>query len=192
MTRLSSVFLALFASGLAVAPASARDETIERVRLASGLEIVIGQRQVEPRKELVAAIAAWVGAKLDRPVPAELPRVVLVPPTRIAALRFRQEASDRVEQDGPSNIVSIYDMRERVIYLPESWSGATAADLSVLVHELVHHFQTASIEKFDCPAQREAAAFELQEKWLRLFGSTLEAEFQVDPFSLLVRTSCGM
>jgi hypothetical protein len=125
-------------------------------------------------------------------VPAELPRVLLVPSTRIAALRFKQEASDRVEQEGPSNIVSIYDMRERIIYLPESWRGATAADLSVLVHELVHHFQTANREKFDCPAQREVAAFELQDKWLRLFGSTLEAEFQVDPFSLLVRTSCGM
>jgi hypothetical protein len=192
MTRHSSVILALLATGLAIAPASARDETIERVRLASGLEIVIGERQIEPRRELVAAIAAWVGAKLDRPVPAVLPRVLLVPATRIAALRFRQDASDRVAQEGPSNIVSIYDTRERIVYLPESWSGATAADLSVLVHELVHHFQIANAEKFDCPAQREAAAFELQEKWLRLFGSTLEAEFQVDPFSLLVRTSCGM
>jgi hypothetical protein len=100
--------------------------------------------------------------------------------------------SDRVAQDGPSNIVSIYDSSERIIYLPESWSGATPADLSVLVHELVHHFQTAYRTTFECDAQREAAAFEMQEKWLRLFGTTLEAEFQVDPFSLLVRTSCGL
>lgn len=192
MMRRCSVFLAFLVWGLAIAPAAARDETVERVRLATGFEVVIGQRQIEPRRELIAAISAWVGAKLGRPVPAELPRVLLVPSTRIAALRFRQDASDRVAQDGLSDIVSIYDLREGIIYLPESWSGATAADLSVLVHELVHHFQAANREKFECPAQRESAAFEVQEKWLRLFGTTLEAEFQVDPFSLLVRTSCGM
>jgi hypothetical protein len=192
MVRHSSVALVLFVTGWAIMPAAARDETVERLRIASGFEIVIGQQQIEPRRELLAAIAVWVGAKLGQPVPAELPRVLLAPPARIAALRFRQNISDRVAQDGPSDIVSIYDTDERIIYLPESWSGATPAELSVLVHELVHHFQAVYRTKFECDAQREAAAFELQEKWLRLFATTLEAEFQVDPFSLLVRTSCGL
>ena len=170
----------------------ARDETIERVRLGSGFEIVIGQKQIEPGTRLQDALAIWVGAKLGLPVPDTLPRVAFAPVGRMATLRFKQSASELIRQQDPSNIVSVYDSNEQVIYLPDSWSGATAADLSVLVHELVHHFQELHRTRFECDAQREAKAFELQENWLRIFGTSLEEEFQLDPFTLLIRTSCGM
>jgi len=172
--------------------AQARDETIERLRLGSGFEIVIGERQSDPGGRLLEALAIWVGAKLGQPVPASLPRLVFKPAEQVAILRFRQYASELVKQQAQPTIISIYDARENIIYLRDTWSGATAADLSVLVHELVHHFQEAHQAKFECDAAREAKAFELQEKWLRLFGESLEEEFQIDPFTLLVRTSCGM
>lgn len=172
--------------------AQARDETIERLRLGSGFEIVIGERQPDPEGPLLEALAIWVGAKLRQPVPAALPRLVFKPNSQVAALRLKQYASELVQQRGRPSIISIYDAREKIIYLEEAWSGATAADLSVLVHELVHHFQEAQQTKFECDAAREAKAFELQEKWLRLFGESLEEAFQIDPFTLLVRTSCGM
>lgn len=170
----------------------ARDETIERLRLGSGFEIVIGERQPDPGGQLLEALAIWVGAKLGHPVPAALPRLVFKPNSQVAALRLKQYASELVQQRGRPSIISIYNAREKIIYLEESWSGATAADLSVLVHELVHHFQEEHQTKFECDAAREAKAFELQEKWLKLFGQSLEEEFQIDPFTLLVRTSCGM
>lgn len=172
--------------------ASARDETIERLRLGSGFEIVIGERQADPGGRLLEALAIWVGAKLGQPVPALLPKLVFKPAGQIVVLRFKQYASEIVQQQDWPNIVSIYDARENVIYLRDTWSGATAADLSVLVHELVHHFQDVHQTKFECEAAREAKAFELQETWLRLFGESLEEEFQIDPFTLLVRTSCAM
>lgn len=172
--------------------ALARDGTIERVHLDSGFEIVIGQKQIEPGTRLLDALAIWVGAKLGQPVPDTLPRVAFAPVDRMAALRYKQSASELIQQQDPLNIVSIYDSNEQVIYLPDSWSGATAADLSVLVHELVHHFQEVYQTSFECDAQREAKAFELQETWLRIFGTSLEEAFQVDPFTLLARTSCGM
>jgi hypothetical protein len=172
--------------------ARARDETIERLRLGSGFEIVIGERQSDPGGRLLEALAIWVGAKLGQPVPASLPRLVFKPPDQVAVLRFRQYPSEIVQQQAQPTIISIYDSREHIIYLRDSWSGATAADLSVLVHELVHHFQEVHQAKFECDAAREAKAFELQEKWLRLFGESLEEDFQIDPFTVLVRTSCGM
>lgn len=172
--------------------ARSRDETIERMRLGSGFEIIIGQKQIEPGGKLLEAIAIWVGAKLDQPVPASLPRLVFKPDDQIAALRFKQHASEIIHPQIQPDIKSIYNSAEKAIYLPSSWNGATAADLSVLVHELVHHFQEVHQTKFECDAQREAKAFELQEKWLRLFGFSLEEEFQIDPFTLLVRTSCSM
>jgi hypothetical protein len=172
--------------------ARARDETIERLRLGSGFEIVIGERQPDPGGRLLEALAIWVGAKLGQPVPTSLPRLVFKPADQVTVLRFKQYASEIVQQQDRPNIISIYDSRENIIYLRDTWSGATAADLSVLVHELVHHFQDVHQTKFECDAAREAKAFELQEKWLRLFGESLEEEFQIDPFTLLARTSCGM
>ncbi|RXT56587.1 hypothetical protein B6S44_05875 [Bosea sp. Tri-44] len=170
----------------------ARDETIERLRLGSGFEIVLGERQPDPGGRLLEALATWLGAKLGQPVPTSLPRLVFKPAGQIAVLRFKQYASEMVQQQDQPNIISIYDARENTIYLRDTWSGATAADLSVLVHELVHHFQEVHQTKFECEAAREAKAFELQEKWLRLFGESLEEEFQIDPFTLLIRTSCAM
>jgi len=175
-----------------ISEVQARDETIERIRLGSGFEIVIGQTQIDPGGRLLEAIAIWVGAKLEQPVPASLPRLVFKPAGQIAVSRLKQYASEIMQQQGRPNIISIYDSREKIIYLPDAWTGATAADLSVLVHELVHHFQEMHQTKFECDAEHEAKAFELQEKWLRLFGFSLEEEFQIDPFTLLVRTSCGM
>ncbi len=171
---------------------SAHDETIERLRLGSGFEIVIGERQADPGGRLLEALAIWVGAKLGQPVPTSLPRLVFKPSNQVAVLRFKQYASEMVQQQALPTIISIYDARENTIYLRDTWSGATAADLSVLVHELVHHFQEVHQAKFECEAAREAKAFELQEKWLKLFGESLEEDFQIDPFTLLVRTSCGM
>lgn len=186
----------LFGVALFAAPmnseAQARDETIERLRLGSGFEVVIGERQLDPGGRLLEALATWVGAKLEQPIPTSLPKLVFKPVGQVAALRLKQYASEIIQQHGRPDILSIYDSREKTIYLSDTWTGATAADLSVLVHELVHHFQEAHQSKFECDAAREAKAFELQEKWLKLFGETLEDEFQIDPFTLLVRTSCGM
>jgi hypothetical protein len=60
----------------------------------------------------------------------------------------------------------------------------------VLAHELVHHIQNMSGEKFDCPQAREALAYRAQLRWLELFGKTLEDEFEIDPMTVLVRTRC--
>lgn len=183
-------------SALIVAPliseAQARDQTIERLRLGSGFEIIIGQKQIDPGGRLLEAMAIWVGAKLGQSVPATLPKLVFKPVEQIAVSRLKQYTSEIIQQQGRPNIISIYDSRNKIIYLPDSWTGETAADLSILVHELVHHFQEMRETKFECEAQREADAFELQERWLRLFGFSLEEEFQIDPFTLVMRTSCGM
>lgn len=182
---------ALLAASMNV-EAQARDETTERLRLGSGFEIVIGERHLDPGGRLLEALATWVGAELGQPIPTLLPKLVFKPVGQVAALRLKQYASEIIQQHGRPDILSIYDSREKIIYLADTWNGATAADLSVLVHELVHHFQEAHQSKFECDAAHEAKAFELQEKWLRLFGRSLEEDFQIDPFTLLVRTSCGM
>jgi hypothetical protein len=74
--------------------------------------------------------------------------------------------------------------------LPDAWTGDTPADLSILVHEVVHHLQNVGKLKFECPQEREQLAYKAQERWLGLFGRDLLHDFEIDPFTLLVSTKC--
>jgi hypothetical protein len=80
---------------------------------------------------------------------------------------------------------------ERTIYLPSDFTGRTAEDLSVLVHELVHHIQNAAGLRHECPQAREKDAYLAQEQWLAQFKKSLASEFGIDPFTVLVNGLCG-
>ena len=68
--------------------------------------------------------------------------------------------------------------------------GRCALGDRLLVHEMVHHMQNVGNVKYECLDAREKLAFAAQERWLELFDHTLAGEFGLDPFTLLVRTSC--
>ncbi len=147
---------------------------------------------------LLTAIALWLSANFDLPPAASNPRIEFASPLKMAAMRYRGLASDRqpVRTDAADtialarNTVSIFDAERGIIYLPDGWTGTTPAELSVLVHEMVHHLQFASGATFECPQARERTAFDAQERWLAMFGKTLSDEFDIDPLARLVRTSC--
>jgi len=54
----------------------------------------------------------------------------------------------------------------------------------------VHHVQNVAGLKYACAQEREKLAYEAQERWLGLFGHSLERDFELDGFSLLVKTRC--
>ena len=58
------------------------------------------------------------------------------------------------------------------------------------MHEAVHHLQNTAGLTYACPQEREALAYQAQEKWLGLFGRSLASEFQIDGLTLLVNTKC--
>ena len=66
------------------------------------------------------------------------------------------------------------------------------ADISVLVHEMVHHLQRRADRKFACSGQREVAAYRAQERFLGLFGKSLQGTFALDPMALKLMTTCLM
>jgi hypothetical protein len=151
---------------------------------------------------LLTTIVTWLSIHFALPAIHEHPRIELVPPAKMAALRYRGLASDRVPLpatvehasdaplDAAKNIVALYDREKKIIYLPEGWTGRTPAELSVLVHEMVHHLQNLGGERYECPAAMEKPAYKAQAKWLEQFDRTLEGEFELDGLTLLVRTNC--
>jgi hypothetical protein len=151
-----------------------------------------------PTKVLLDAIADWLETDFQlRNVAGRHPNVALVPASCLIAMRYGAFFSDRsIETDRSTQpqqadvVLAIYKDAEETIYLPEVWSGRTPAELSTLVHEMVHHFQNLAGQKFVCPEEREKLAFEAQQRWLGLFGRSLESEFEIEKMTLLVRTSC--
>ena len=144
---------------------------------------------------LLREIIGWLTQNFDLPASDELPAVTFTTTAHMNALRYRgllhHDLSNDQQRTAGSDTVAVYDSASRTIYLPEGWRGATPAEMSVLVHEVVHHLQHAAKLPHACPAEREKLAYRAQERWLRRFDRTLSSEFGTDGFTLLVRTSCG-
>ena len=142
-------------------------------------------------EELINSVLNWLLAKFDLPAIREAPRIEFVQVAAMAQLRYRGSAGNQaMPLDIGRDVVAVYDDTKRTIYLPEGWTGVTPAQQSVLVHEMVHHLQNLGNLKYECPEAREKLAFAAQEQWLELLDRTLASEFGLDPFTLLVRTSC--
>ena len=151
---------------------------------------------------LLTAISLWLSTNYGLPATDKLPGVEYKPPLEIALLRHGEvtndvrqrviEAFNEGDTAGGRQVVSVYDHRRQIIVLPTGWTPETPADLSVLVHEMVHHLQQLSGARFACPAEREQLAYRAQEDWLHLFGTNLETEFEINALTLLVTTNCSM
>ena len=165
-------------------------------------EILPDRAEREPPvslQPLLTAMEAWLAFQFDLPSVERQPHIELAHPSRIAALRYQGLLSGAGRENAPNgasdlaserDIVAVYSDEAQTIFLPEGWTGTTPAELSILVHELVHHVQNVARLKYACPQEREKIAYAAQERWLGLFGHTLEHDFELDGFSLLVKTRC--
>ena len=146
---------------------------------------------------LLTTIVLWLSTNFGLPASYDHPLVQLVPETKIIELRYKGIAGWQLQAGtvppslpGQRMTLSVYDDAARTIYLPENWLDAKPADLSILVHEMVHHLQNVGKLKFECPQEREQLAYKAQEQWLGLFGRDLLSDFELDRFTLLVSTKC--
>jgi hypothetical protein len=153
-------------------------------------------------ESLLAMIALWLSFNFTLPAIPEPPKIEVVPKQEILFRRYNaftpQARSDvlKATEGNPAignrrEPVALYDDTSGTIYLPAGWTGTSAADVSVLVHEMVHHIQRRAGLRYECPAQRETLAYQAQDRWLRMFGYNLQDEFSLDEFTLKVSTSCG-
>ena len=153
-------------------------------------------------QDLIAVIVAWLAVNSGLPPADALPRIEFVTPARIVELRYKSmlggrasvdaTAIDATNRNQKSEIVAVYDDARRTIYLPTDWTGATPAEMSVLVHEIGHHLQNVAGLKYECPQAREKIAYAAQAGWLAQYGLTLEGEFEIDAMTLKILTTCGI
>jgi len=145
----------------------------------------------------LSELARWLSENYDLPYAAEPPRLEKVAPLRLYQLRHRAFLGSQsvggtaTPQPGyQREVVAVYDDKERTVYLPESWTGDTIAEQSILVHEMVHHLQNLAGMKFACAGEREKPAYLAQDKFLRQHGLSLENEFDVDMFTVVATSAC--
>ncbi|WP_287177417.1 DUF6647 family protein [Mesorhizobium sp.] len=146
----------------------------------------VAAAEMQNTKPLLNAVELWLVANFRLPPATALPRVVTVPSPKLVEMRYGPGS-----QVAEGEVMAAYDEASRTIYVTDGWTSRSPADLSVLVHEMVHHLQASAEMRFACPAEREVLAYRAQDAWLQLFGSDLESAFDMDPAMLLVATVCA-
>jgi hypothetical protein len=154
-----------------------------------------------PTQALLTEIVTWLSANFDLPAIQDHPGVEFVSPAKLGSMRYegkdflpdraRENAAyEPVETTRQREVVALYEGTTKTIFLSNTWTGTTAVDQSVLVHEMVHHLQNLGKLKFECPMAREKLAYIAQDRWLKRFGKDLETEFDVDMFTILISSAC--
>lgn len=143
---------------------------------------------------LLAVIVAWISINIGLPETRELPSVEFATTTEMAGVRHARLAAVGGVQPAEGigeDVYAIYDDASRTIFLYPDWTGNSPADISVLVHEMVHHLQNVAGMTFACAGEREKDAYRAQRAWLELFDRTLEQEFELDAMTVMLRSTCG-
>jgi hypothetical protein len=153
-----------------------------------------------PSQALMKEIIGWLSSNFDLPAIYDYPRIEFASAARLTFIRYNERAAGNARENSielpvavveqSRDIVALYEDSAKTIILADDWSGATPADISVLVHEMVHHLQNLGRLVYECPPAREKLAYGAQELWLNRFGLDLENTFGVDRFTILVRSAC--
>jgi hypothetical protein len=163
-------------------------------------ELTIDARR--PSRALMKEIIGWLSSNFDLPAIYDYPRIEFASAARLTFIRYKELAAENAREtsiehpvaavEQSQDIVALYEDSAKTIFLADDWSGASAAGVSVLVHEMVHHLQNLGRLVYACPPAREKLAYQAQELWLNRFGLDLENSFGVDRLTILVRSACSL
>jgi len=126
-------------------------------------------QQADGMTTLVSTLEGWLDAQADWPRRDGVPRVRLVSAWQAAVRR------DATTSFQPGRLRGLYDPDRSEILLVRPWDPSNALDVSVLLHELVHHRQAP--HHWYCPAAQELPAYRLQEVWLVEQGLSIDVNW---------------
>jgi hypothetical protein len=127
--------------------------------------------------DLVEVLETWLDAHAPWPRRSGDPVIRTISPEELASL-------SGVSSRGHGTTRGLYDPEMQTVFLREPWDRFDAQDVSVLLHELVHHRQASS--HWYCPGAQELPAYRLQAAWLAERG--LEAN--VNWIAVVLESGC--
>lgn len=126
----------------------------------------------------VEELVRWISSKSNYPATLrQRPEFVFLPPQTIRQA-FSRSALGYSDQSSSVRAVQV----KGTIYLPDTF--LIGQDDYMLMHELVHHMQDESGQKFGCLAEREREAYVLQMQFVEETGT---GESPNDMFLLMLR-----
>jgi hypothetical protein len=155
--------------------------------------VAIGKQEDFAMENLLSVIAIWLSINFGLPADGPHPHIKIVEPSKMTLLWLEQAGTaSRVWQDENVgvDIQAFYVDRQQTIFLSDDWNPKKPKDVSVLIHEMVHHLQNLDKQAFPCPADRERLAYKAQALWLVLFQTSFDVEFEIDELTVKLRTRC--
>jgi uncharacterized protein DUF6647 len=158
------------------------DEPITRDQITADISKL--QPGEIPTTAALTSVVTWVSNTVGLPANYNLPKIERVSNMKLAAVFHGSQFVS------PGRGLGVYDDDRRAILLPSEWTGSKPEDISILIHEMVHHLQNVAGLQFQCAQEREKLAYIAQEKWLAPFRRSLEMSFGIDPETFLFNTEC--
>ena len=91
------------------------------------------------------------------------------------------------------NILALYNHKTKIIILQKHFSIDSIKDQSILLHELVHHFQyywNPIKYKKMCKGRVEREAYDIQSQWLEKKGHNIFDTIKINDLGLILITTC--
>lgn len=131
-----------------------------------------------PGSGLIDRLEVWLDANSDLPRAPDRPTVRYVDSSTLATPGKTAMAIGK-------HVRGLYDPETSVIYLVRPWSAGNPQDISVLVHELVHHRQSG--RHHFCAGSQELQAYKLQKAWLAQHNALLDVNW----IGVILASSCA-
>ena len=100
------------------------------------------------------------------------------------------ESEDLAKKYG-APVYALYAHHESTIYLSDTIDLTTIQGASIVLHELVHHYQNVSgaMGDYNCARESEKLAYETQRHYLEANKAQLMPE--LDSFNIVMRSMCS-
>ena len=126
---------------------------------------------------LLATLIEWLALNASMEI-ATPPEVVIM-------------SSKELDKKYGAPVHALYAHHEGTIYLSSHVNLETTQGKSVLLHELVHHYQNVSgaMDGYNCAQESEKLAYETQRDYLKAKNARLLPE--LNAFNIVMRSLCG-
>ena len=120
-------------------------------------------RNAETISALVENLDDWIDVHSEYARHPDAPEIQWINRAQAARLQTTAQTAKLETTRG------LYDPEAGTIYLVRPWDRRKPYDVSVLLHELIHHRQTKTGHWY-CPGAQEQDAYKLQDAWLAQLG----------------------
>ncbi|MCB9947995.1 MAG: hypothetical protein H6842_09235 [Rhodospirillaceae bacterium] len=139
------------------------------------------------------ALMAWIGAVTGIPPAPDVPAVMFNSAAELQRLHSPDAAYlDPADGDGSPQAVALYNPLDGTLHLPEGWQADDPVDISILLHELVHHMQSRAGMEYACRAEMEKAAYDAQIAFLASMGMDMFEVMEMNELFYRIITNCAL